>query len=129
MTVSLYLACSILIGGIVFVDGLILLRQNGRIDGNKMLILTTTIEFIWVMVSFYSLLYLNFMSWYAFIPLVYILYNIVGWGLGIMIVSEMENPDDAMRSMVVPVWFVHLGIGFGLVFALISNFALANIVY
>ena len=125
--VALYLFCSILVGFLIFVDGMILLKQKGRLNGNLILIVTTTIEFLWVIVSIISLLYLEFMSWYAFIPFGYLCYNIIGWKVGQQIVSEMGNPEDALWSMVIPRWWINFGVIFGLIFTLLANYAYAHL--
>ena len=125
--IALYFFNSILVGGVLFTEGIILLKQNGKWNGSRVLLATTVIEFIWIIVSVLALAYLGFASWYALIPLAYVVYCIVGMFLGFRLGSEMECPDDPLLSIVIPKWYINFEIGFGLFFALFANYAYAHL--
>jgi len=127
MLVSLYLALSIGIGLVLILDGLLLLSNNGRYQGNTTSYVIVLIEFIWVGVSGYALLTHTFPSWSVLVPALYLLHNVLGWAYGVYLASTINDDNIKLTTFSLPTWYVRFGMTLGFVFSIASLFALLSI--
>lgn len=109
--IELYLLGCVFVGFVMIVDGRILLRQHGKLNDSNDLHLTTTIEFIWFVVSLFALSLLSFPYPHILIPISYMAYNVLGWILGGIIVSNIKDDvEDLLDVFTIPLWAIWCGI-------------------
>ena len=123
--IEIYLLISIVIGAILVVDGFLLRQVKGKCGGNPILSITTTIEFLWAIITIVALYKLEFSGWLIFIPSLYITHNIFGWLYGAFIMSKTEG-DLSEHTMYIPIWYVNTGIFVGLIYGISGVVAVAG---
>lgn len=116
---ELYLIISIPIGCVVTFDGYVLLKCNGKV--NKISAVTSTIEFIWVLISFGAVLKLSFSNYQILVPLLYLTHNVLGW---LYAAVFMKIDQDKPMDIEIPIWYVWFGLSVGIVFSISSITAL-----
>lgn len=118
--IELYLVNSIFIGILLVLDGWLLLREPSVKQLNKVLILTTSIEFLWVIISILLLIYIELNRYQMLIPVLYITNNIIGWIYGFILSANLDSEEDVN----IPKWYIKFELVFGLIFTLASVFML-----
>ena len=113
---EVYLGISVIIGLIVIYDGYLIIKSHGVVSVGQLAMLTTTIEFLWAIVSVVALFTLEFQNWQVLIPVLYIIHNILGWGYGFWLMSK--SPEEQADKMEIPQWYAKFGFNFGVVFTL-----------
>jgi hypothetical protein len=108
---ELYLIVSVIIGLVLILEGYILYQDSGRFV-NKMLFLTSTIEFIWLLVSFGAIFTIEFPSWFAFIPFYYIAYNLTSLVYDVVLARQFEDISRLDEMSISKTW-----IQFSLIFS------------
>jgi len=111
---EIYLSISVIIGMIVIYDGYIIVKSNGIVETGQLAMFTSTIEFLWAIVSIVALFTLEFQSWQVLIPVIYLTHNLLGWIYGIWLASKSST--EQTDRIVVPVWYSKFGFNFGIVF-------------
>lgn len=81
-----------------------------------MLVLTTSIEFLWVIISILLLIYIELNRYQMLIPVLYITNNIIGWIYGFVLSVNLDDKGDVN----IPKWYIKFGLVFGLIFSLFS---------
>lgn len=114
--IELYLVNSIFIGILLVLDGWLLLREPSVKQLNKVLILTTSIEFLWVIISILLLIYIELNRYQMLIPVLYITNNIIGWIYGFILSANLDSEEDVN----IPKWYIKFELVFGLIFSLFS---------
>lgn len=104
----------------ILFESCILLKQSGKINGNKILITTTTIEFIWAICSIFVLFKFQFSNHAILVPVLYIFHNVFGWLYGAYLASKEKDEIKNMSQVNLPIWYSKYGISFGAVFCLSS---------
>lgn len=122
MMLEIYIGLSAIIGLVVIFDGYVVVKNNGVVETNQIIVLTTTIEFVWAIVSVFALFTLNFQQWQILIPVLYLTHNIIGWVYGVLLVSKL--PKEPVNKVMVPLWYAKFGFNFGVVFTLACGFIL-----
>ena len=123
---KLYLFASIFIGLIMILDGYILFKQNGNHKGNKILFITTSIEFIWAIVSLIAIFGISFPEFYLFIPFCYVAYNVTGWIYGAITINKSKK--ITYETFTIPIWYVKFGLIFGCTFLLLSIISVIKLI-
>ncbi|GLX76724.1 hypothetical protein tinsulaeT_00640 [Thalassotalea insulae] len=111
---EVYLSISIIIGLIIIYDGYLIIKNQGVIGIGQFAMITSTIEFLWAIVSIVALFALEFQNWQVLIPALYITHNILGWVYGFWL--ESKSPTEKIDKVVVPLWYAKFGFNFGVVF-------------
>ena len=109
---------SVFIGLMLILDGFLLLKENGRCGVNKILSVTTSIEFIWAIISINVLIEYAFSGWIVLAPTLYILHNLIGWIYGFFLMNKIKNEKEP--QLILPNWYIKFCLTFGLVFSSIS---------
>ncbi|GAA5143429.1 hypothetical protein [Thalassotalea piscium] len=122
MMLEIYIGLSAIIGLVVIFDGYVVVKNNGVVETNQIIVLTTTIEFVWAIVSVFALFTLNFQQWQILIPVLYLTHNIIGWVYGVLLVSKL--PKEPVNKVMVLLWYAKFGFNFGVVFTLACGFIL-----
>ncbi|MCU8540689.1 hypothetical protein M2G63_21850 [Vibrio vulnificus] len=65
---EVYLGISVIVGLVVIYDGYLVIKNSGVIKVGQFSIVTTTIEFLWAIVSIVALFNLEFQNWQRLIP-------------------------------------------------------------
>ncbi|RZR39103.1 hypothetical protein D8T58_23585 [Vibrio vulnificus] len=65
---EVYLGISVIVGLVVIYDGYLVIKNSGVIKVGQFSIVTTTIEFLWTIVSIVALFNLEFQNWQRLIP-------------------------------------------------------------
>jgi hypothetical protein len=125
--IDLYLLISIFIGIIVAIDGYLLVRSNGNFNASKILTITSSIEFIWVIFSILSLSKLSFTIYQLLIPVLYITHNALGWLYGIILLNKPKNTQT--NDVIVPMWHAKFGRNFGIFFTIICTYAFLQLLF
>ncbi len=60
---EVYLGISVIVGLVVIYDGYLVIKNSGVIKVGQFSIVTTTIEFLWAIVSIVALFNLEFQNW------------------------------------------------------------------
>ncbi|WP_033026676.1 MULTISPECIES: hypothetical protein [Pseudoalteromonas] len=115
---EVYLGISVIIGLIVIYDGYLIVKNSGVIKTGQFSVVTTTIEFLWAIVSIVALFNFEFQNWQILIPVFYVTHNILGWAYGFWLVAK--NPAEQSDQTTVPMWYAKFGLNFGVVFTLSS---------
>ncbi len=115
---EVYLGISVIIGLIVIYDGYLIVKNSGVIKAGQFSVVTTTIEFLWTIVSIVALFNLEFQNWQILIPVFYVTHNILGWAYGVWLVAQ--NPTEKSDQITVPIWYAKFGFNFGVFFTLSS---------
>jgi hypothetical protein len=115
---EVYLGISVIIGLIVIYDGYLIVKNSGVVKAGQLSAVTTTIEFLWAIVSIVALFNLEFQNWQILIPAFYVTHNILGWVYGFWLIAQ--NPTEETNQTTVPMWYAKFGINFGVVFTFSS---------
>ncbi|ELP6759761.1 hypothetical protein [Vibrio vulnificus] len=115
---EVYLGISVIVGLVVIYDGYLVIKNSGVIKVGQFSIVTTTIEFLWTIVSIVALFNLEFQNWQRLIPVFYVTHNVLGWAYGVWLVAQ--NPTEQSGQTTVPMWYAKFGFNFGVVFTLSS---------
>lgn len=121
---ELYFLVSVFVGMAVIVDGVVLYKAKGVCWTNKVQPVTTTVEFLWVIVTIIALITLEFSQLQILIPSLYLAHNIFGWAYGSYLVSKSPEVKNGTEALVVPYWYLMFGLTVGIVFAIGSLCAL-----
>lgn len=105
-----YLFTSIIVGLLQVVDGLILVSNSNIGTFNTVFAL---FEMLWVPVSFIAIFKLSVSK---YLPITYLVYNILGWLYGSLLLNNSLGP----KLDSIPLWFAVFGICFGIYFAMFS---------
>ncbi|HAS8529116.1 TPA: hypothetical protein I7769_21870, partial [Vibrio vulnificus] len=89
---EVYLGISVIVGLVVIYDGYLVIKNSGVIKVGQFSIVTTTIEFLWIIVSIVALFNLEFQNWQRLIPVFYVTHNVLGWAYGVWLVAQ--NPTE-----------------------------------
>lgn len=120
-----YLIISIIIGFIVIFDGYILYFKTPgfitTISG-----LTSTVEFVWAVVSIVALFKLNFTGLQILIPSVYVAHNVFGWIYGVV---AYKSNTGAGEDVVIPAWYALFGMIFGIVFTILCLIIVSDLYF
>ena len=111
---EVYLGLSVLIGLVVIYDGYLIVKNKGVVENGQFAMFTSTIEFLWAVVSVVALFTLEFQGWQVLIPVIYLTHNLIGWTYGIWLASK--SPTEQTDKIVVPLWYSRFGLNFGVVF-------------
>ncbi len=117
-----YLYISIIIGLVLIIDAVILKRVNGKCGAHPILSITTRIELLWAVASAIALYELNFSGWSVLVPSLYLAHNVFGWCLGFFLVSKNLEAAKS-KNFFVPIWYVYICGAVGLIFSVVSTFA------
>ncbi|MBL4856508.1 MAG: hypothetical protein JKX89_06315 [Idiomarina sp.] len=122
--IELYFLVSVFVGIAVIVDGVVLYKAKGVCWTNKIQSFTTTIEFLWVIVSIITFFTLELSHFQILIPSLYVVHNIFGWAYGSYLVSKSPEVKNGIEALVVPYWYLIFGMTVGIVFSISSLYAL-----
>lgn len=116
-----YLLGSIFIGLVSTYDGYMLCKARGQALKNKLIALTSTVEFFWALLTFYVLFTVNFSSIEILIPTLFAIHNIFGWIYSILFLKPPKSDElEDMLDFTVPRWYSIFGLCFGVVFTVSS---------
>ena len=110
--VKFYILVSLVVGIMQFIEGG-LLFLNGI---SPITIITTLIEFLWVLVTIVALFKFSKHNVPKFMPASFIIYNVLGWSYGAYLASTIEN----IKEFSPPQWVFITGVLFGIYFAAFS---------
>lgn len=120
----MYIPVAILIGLFQAMDSLALYKSGG--SPNRFNYFMSTVEFMWVFISVVFLFTGENAGAEQLSPIVYISYVVTTFIVGTMMMKglhDLEKPSDIK----VPVVFTRLGIGFGLLYALLNVLLLLGV--
>ena len=121
-----YLAIGIFVGLLVTLDGYLLLKskQDGRY--NSLINLTTSIEFVWALISLVAVFVLEVSALQIMSPLLFVTHNILGWLYGFYIVAKSPKEEIDLVN-IVPTWYALFGLSVGIVYTLLNLFLLLGL--
>lgn len=121
-----YLFASILIGLVSTYDGYMLCKAKGQVIRNKIVVLTSSIEFLWALLTFYVLFSVNFSSIEILVPVLFAAHNVIGWIYSFVFypISKNTTPLEAL-DIQIPRWYTVFGLCFGIVFTVTSSMVFA----
>ncbi len=122
--IQLYLSSSLIIGFIIIADAVLLYKNKGVFGKNKLLTLTTNIEFIWAIVTIIALFKLDFSQWLILVPSLYIIHNIIGWIYGFYLTSKSPEILEGKAPIITPMWYVYFCLSYSIIFTVICMVAL-----
>jgi hypothetical protein len=111
---EVYLGISVIIGLVVIYDGYLIVKNNGLVETGQLAMVTSTIEFLWVIISVAALFTLEFQNWQVLIPVLYVTHNLLGWSYGLWL--TVKSPAEQVEKIIVPLWYSKFGFNFGVVF-------------
>lgn len=115
-----FLGC-VLVGMISAYDGFVLYQCQGRPARNKIVLLTSSMEFLWLLVTLYALFSIEFLASEYLIPVLYILHNVFGFVYSLLCYPGMfKSGPEELSQIQIPRWYTLFGMSFGLVFMLAS---------
>lgn len=120
MDTNTFFITGIITGILLIVEGYSLRNSEGRI--NTIATVTTTLEFIWLLVCLYALFAIPFPAWTILIPAAYVSYFIVAAWHFRNFGKDLETPED-IKSLQLPYSITTIEIIFGAGLALISGVA------
>jgi len=121
-----YIAIGIFVGLLVVVDGLLLLKQKNNERDSNLINITTSIEFIWALISIVALFALELSALQIMSPLLFATHNILGWLYGFYIVAKTPKEEVDLVN-VVPTWYAVFGLSVGTVYTLLNIFLLLGV--
>ena len=121
-----YLAIGIFVGLLVILDGYLLLKTKNNGRYSNLINVTTTIEFIWAIVSVITMFALEFSALQIMSPLLFASHNIFGWLYDFYIVAN--TPKEKIDLVkIVPSWYAVLGLSVGIVYTTLNIFLLLGL--
>ena len=114
-----YLAIGIFVGLLVILDGYLLLESKNDGRDNKLINATTTIEFIWAIISVGAMFVLEFSALQIMSPLLFVSHNIFGWVYGFYIVANTPKEKIDLVT-IVPGWYAVFGLSVGIVYTVLN---------
>jgi len=121
---SYYLILSVAVGVFQIIEGIKLVRKEGKVDENDLAM--SVIEFIWFLVSCGFVVYLPKEFVLLILPVLFIIYNISGWALSYFTTPKIEKPED-LKNITIPLWVCISGAVFGAIFAGMSGYLYVNL--
>ncbi|MHB9095960.1 MAG: hypothetical protein ACYC21_14940 [Eubacteriales bacterium] len=110
-----YFICSITIGILQIIDGILLVLNKGSF--NTFNLTVASIEFLWVPVCIAMIFLCKRIKVSLLSPVSYIIYNALGWGIGVFLAPQ--NQDASIT--VIPIWAAVIGAGFGVYYVIIND--------
>ena len=114
-----YLTIGIFVGLLVILDGYLLLESKNDGRDNKLINATTTIEFIWAIISVGAMFVLKFSALQIMSPLLFVSHNIFGWVYGFYIVANTPKEKIDLVT-IVPGWYAVFGLSVGIVYTVLN---------
>lgn len=118
-----YLVIGIFVGLLVILDGCLLLKSKNDGRDSNLINVTTTIEFIWAMVSVVTMFALKFSALQILSPLLFASHNIFGWLYGFYLVANTPKEKIDLVA-IVPTWYAVFGLSVGIVYSVLNIFLL-----
>ena len=116
-----YLVASILIGLVVILDGAVLLKLKGEASGSKLVAATSTVEFLWAVVSIFAVFTLSFSREEILSPALFITHNVLGWLYGVYLAPKYLSGNDIEFALLsVPGWYAMFGFSLGIVYTFLN---------
>ncbi|MCF6433899.1 hypothetical protein [Pseudoalteromonas sp. MMG022] len=112
---NLYLDLSILIGLVVIYEARYILN-TASVPINRVAIITSLIEFTWMVISITALFKLPLSAVQVLVPTLYITHNLIGWAYGFILAARQK--DDEFK-VTIPRWYAIFSYTFGVVFTLL----------
>ena len=114
--IEIYLYLSVLISFVLMFDGYYLKKNDGLCFGSKPLVITTSIEFIWFVVTIFAMVQLEFSAINLIVPALYVTHNVFGWVYGFSLVPSMSPSELEDGNIRVSEWYMNFSSSFALVF-------------
>ena len=116
-----YLVGSILVGLVVILDGAMLLKLKGEASGSKLVAATSTVEFLWAVVSIVAVFALSFSREEILSPVLFITHNVLGWLYGVYLAPKyLSGSDIEFALFSVPGWYAMFGFSLGIVYTFLN---------
>ncbi|WP_105168208.1 hypothetical protein [Pseudoalteromonas sp. T1lg23B] len=116
---NLYLDLSILIGLVVIYEARYILN-TASVPINRIAIITSLIEFTWMVISITALFKLPLSAVQVLVPTLYITHNLIGWAYGFILAARRHHEEDFKVS--IPRWYAIFSYTFGVVFTVLCIF-------
>ena len=121
-----YLFTCIFIGLVSMYDGYMLYKAKGQVIRNKIVVLTSCVEFLWSLLTFYVLFTVNFSSIEILVPVLFAAHNVIGWIYSLVFYPIPENATPLeLLDIQIPRWYTVFGLCFGIVFTVTSSVVFA----
>ena len=121
MDTSTFFSIGLIIAVFLIVEAFTLQKNEGRFT--PLVTITTTCEFIWILVCVYALFAINFPAWGILIPAAFIAYSIVASWHFRDIGKDMASMDD-IKELQVPFGFTKISLLAGVVLFILNGAAL-----
>jgi hypothetical protein len=121
MDTSTFFSIGLIIAIFLIVEAFTLQKNEGRFT--PLVIITTTCEFIWILVCVYALFAINLPAWSILIPAAFIAYSIVASWHFRDIGKDIETMDD-IKELQVPFGFTKISLFAGIALLLLNGAAL-----
>lgn len=120
MDSNTFFITGLLVGISLIIEGLSLRKTEGRID--TVSTITTTFEFLWLLICIYALFAIHFPGWTILIPAAYVSYFIVAAWHFRSFGKDIETPED-IKDLQIPYHITTIEIAFGVGLVIVSGLA------
>lgn len=112
-----YLLFSLIVFILVIYESIILYQKQGKIDEDSWVQSITLLDLVWLLVSAVALYYVDFHPLAKIIPVLFIIYNVFGWGYSTYLLKDQLDVDkiDDIKNIIIPKKYIDYSMSFGII--------------
>lgn len=112
-----YLIFSLWVAVLVMYEAVILYRTKGKLAEDSWVQIITLLDLVWLVVSSVALYYVYFHPLAKIIPVLFIIYNVFGWGYSTYLLKDELNMDnmDKITDITIPKAYIDYSMSFSMV--------------
>lgn len=112
-----YLLCSFFVACLIIYESIILYRTKGQLPADSWVQSITLLDLIWLVVSGVALYYVYFQPLAKIIPILFIIYNVFGWGYSTYLLKDQLDMDniEKLEDLIIPKAYIDYSMSFGVV--------------
>lgn len=110
-----YIASSALVAVLIWIEGEMLKRNNGKLPKSKFFQISSLLDTSWFFVSVIMLYLIELMPLAVTVPAAYGIYTVFGWIYGTRLL-KLKGIPDSVEDLVVPTKYIAYSQSFSLIF-------------
>ena len=118
-----YVVASFLVAICVWLEAQMLLKNSGKLPQKSIFAMIGLLTSVWLLISVAALYFLEFDRFSISVPVVYIIYSVMGWVYSTILMKGQEIPNNP-KDFVIPTQYLMYSKSFAWVFATLCLFVL-----
>lgn len=122
---SIYVILSAVVAVIIYIEGEMLKKTNGRIPDSKFFHVSSIVDTLWFFISMAVVYFMELNSLALAIPAAYGIYTIAGWVYGSRLIRVNGVPDSP-KDIIIPAKYIAFTQSFAIIFLSLCLFILVS---